>query len=162
MPGLIKNICLQTRRRTLQGWLIRMDNTRPHNSGRSQRCIEASRAECLPYPAYSSDLIPKDCFLFEYIIGKRSDYNYESREDLLNAFTDIFTGVDQEVLLSVFEYWVNQLNRRSNRRRSNRLSKEKMRDAFSRLPQEPGEYKVMDLLYHLIVSKTNYTCISTL
>jgi hypothetical protein len=44
-----------------------------------------------------------DYFLFGYIRGKLFDYSGESREDLLNAVTKIFTGVDQEVLLSVFE-----------------------------------------------------------
>jgi hypothetical protein len=55
------------------------------------------------HPAYNPNLAPSDFFLFEYIKGKLSDYNFESREDLLNAITEIFTGVDQEVLLSAFE-----------------------------------------------------------
>jgi hypothetical protein len=79
-----------------------MDNARPHHSGRSQRCVEASRAERLSHPAYSPDMTPNDFFLFGYIKGKPSDYNFESREDLLNAITEIFTGINQEVLLSVF------------------------------------------------------------
>jgi hypothetical protein len=45
-----------------------------------------------------------------YIKGKPSDYNCETHEDLLNVITEVFTGVDQEVLLSVFKSWVNQLN----------------------------------------------------
>jgi hypothetical protein len=63
----------------LKDWLIDMDNARPHNSGRAQSCIEASRAESLLHPAYSPDLVPSGFFLFGYIKGKLFDYNWESR-----------------------------------------------------------------------------------
>jgi hypothetical protein len=82
--------------------------TCPHNSRRVQRCLKASRAERLPHSADSPDLTASDFFLFGYIRGKPSDYNCESREDRLNAITEIFTGVNQEALLNVFESWVNR------------------------------------------------------
>jgi hypothetical protein len=84
-----------------------MDNAFPHISERAQRCIEASRAKPLPHLAYSPDLASSDFFLLGYIKRKPSDYNCESREDFLNEITEIFTGVDQEVLLSISESWVN-------------------------------------------------------
>jgi hypothetical protein len=86
-----------------------MDNTCPDNSGRAQRCIKASRAERLPHPTYSPDLTPIDFFLFKHIKRKPSDYSCENQEALLNAIAEIFTGVDQEVLLCVCESWVNRL-----------------------------------------------------
>jgi hypothetical protein len=55
------------------------------------------------------DPSPGDFSLFGNIKGKLYDYNYENREEFLNAITEIFTGVDQEVLPVVFESWVNQL-----------------------------------------------------
>jgi hypothetical protein len=87
----------------LKDRLIHMDNARPHNSGRAQMCIQASGAERLPHPAYSSDLTPTDFVLFGFIKGRLCHYDCESREYLLNAITEIFTGVGQEVLLSVFK-----------------------------------------------------------
>jgi hypothetical protein len=39
----------------------------------------------------------------EQIKGKLSDHNCEGREDVLNATTEMFAGIDQEVLLSVYE-----------------------------------------------------------
>jgi hypothetical protein len=48
-------------------------------------------------------------FLFGCIKGKLSDYNCKNREDRLNTITVIFTGIDHEVLLSVFESWVSRL-----------------------------------------------------
>jgi hypothetical protein len=85
-----------------------MDSSRPYNSERAERCIETATAEHLPHPAYSPDLTPSDFFLFGYIKGKLSDYNCQSREYLLNAITEMCTGVGREVLLSVFESWVNR------------------------------------------------------
>jgi hypothetical protein len=86
-----------------------MNKSRPHNSEPSQRYIEASKAKCLPHPAYSPDPVPGNFYLFGSIKGKPSDDNCESREDLLNAVSDTFIGTDHEMLLSVFESWVNRL-----------------------------------------------------
>jgi hypothetical protein len=71
--------------------------------------MEASRAKHLPHLTNRLDLDPSDFFLFGYIKEKFSDYNCESREDLLNALIEIVTGVDQEVLLGVFESQANEL-----------------------------------------------------
>jgi hypothetical protein len=55
------------------------------------------------------DLAPSDFLFFKYLKGKLSDYNCQSREDLLNVITEILTGIDREMLLIVFESWVNRL-----------------------------------------------------
>jgi hypothetical protein len=86
-----------------------MDNADPHNSGRAQSCGKASRAEHLPHSAYGPDLAPSDFILFGYIIGKLSDDSYESRENLLKAIAEVFSGVDQEVPVNVFQSWVSSL-----------------------------------------------------
>jgi hypothetical protein len=109
MASLIEDIRSRTRRKTLTVWLIHMDNEHPHNSGRAEKWTKASTAEHLSHPAYSSDLASSDFFLFVYIKGKLSNCNCESREDLLNAITEIFTGVHQEVLLTVFESRANRI-----------------------------------------------------
>jgi hypothetical protein len=103
MSSLIESVRSHARRKMLKDWLIHMDNARPHNSQRAQRCIDASRTEPLPHAACSPDLAAGDFFIFTYFKGKPSDYNYKSREDLLNVITEIFTGVDQEVVLNVLE-----------------------------------------------------------
>jgi hypothetical protein len=51
MSSLIENVQSRTRKKRLKGWLIHMDNARPHSSGRAQKCIKASRSERLPHPA---------------------------------------------------------------------------------------------------------------
>jgi hypothetical protein len=89
LPCLIEDVRSQTYRKTLKGWLIRMDGARPGNSRRAQRCTDASRAKFLPHPVYSPDLAPNDFLLSGHIKGKLSDYSCESREDLLNAIAEI-------------------------------------------------------------------------
>jgi hypothetical protein len=93
----------------LKGWLIHMDNALPQSSVRSQRRIGASRVEYLPHPGYSSDLAPSDFIRFGCIKGKPSDYNDQRRKDLLNAIIKFFTGIDQEMLLSVSKSWINRI-----------------------------------------------------
>jgi hypothetical protein len=104
MPNLIESVLSRTLGKMLKGWPIHPNNTCLQNSGRAQTWAKSSKAERLAQPAYSSDLAPSDFFLFEYIKGKPSDYNCQSREDHLNAITEFITGVDQEALLSVFEF----------------------------------------------------------
>jgi hypothetical protein len=75
MPSLIEILRSPTRIKTLEGRLIHMDNARPHNSGRTQNCIEASRAKCLLHPADSPDRVSNDFLLFRYVKLQLSDYN---------------------------------------------------------------------------------------
>jgi hypothetical protein len=67
MPSLIETLRSPTRKKTLKGRLIHMDNVRPHSSGRTQRCINASRSERLPHPPDNPDLVSSDFFLFGYL-----------------------------------------------------------------------------------------------
>jgi hypothetical protein len=97
----------------------------PSQFGRAQSYTEASKIEDLPHPAYSSDLTTSGFFLFRYIKRKLFYYNCESREDLLNAVTEMFSGVNQEMVLNVFEFWVNRLNWVIRREKGQLIFKEK-------------------------------------
>jgi hypothetical protein len=107
MPYLIENVGSRTRWKTLSGWLIHVDNTRPHNSECAQTCIKASRAEYLPHPACSPDLALSDFFLFGYIKGNLSKENCGNRVNILNTVSENLARVNREMLLNVFESWVN-------------------------------------------------------
>jgi hypothetical protein len=90
MPSLIENVRSSTRRKALKCWLIHMtmrffairgelkDLPRPQES-RACRIQLTARFD------------PERLFLFGYIKDKLLDYNCKSREDLLNATTEIFT-----------------------------------------------------------------------
>jgi hypothetical protein len=144
MPSLIENVQLRTRRKTLKGWLILMDNVFAHNSGRAQSCIEASRAERLLHLASSPDLAPSNFFLFGDIREKLFDYNCESREDLLNAITEIFIGIGHGMLLSVFGSWVNRLKWVIKHEGKCHTKQRKTRNISSRLSEKTRGYKRME------------------
>jgi hypothetical protein len=86
-----------------------MDNARPHNSGRAQECIRASKAERLPHPAYSPDLAPSDFVLFGYLKEQLTDYDCTTRDELKQAIIEIFNGIADDVLVSVFASWMTRL-----------------------------------------------------
>jgi hypothetical protein len=71
MPSLTENRQSLTRGKTLKIWLVHRDDARPHNSGRAQKCMEASRAERRPHPNHSPDRSPSDFSSLE-----RSKENY--------------------------------------------------------------------------------------
>jgi hypothetical protein len=101
VPSLIHAITSHGRRKTLQGFMIHLDNASPHNSRRSQECLEAHRATRLQHPTYSSDLAPSDFFLFGYGKEKLTNLDCKSREDLKNAITSIFNEIDKQTLIAV-------------------------------------------------------------
>jgi hypothetical protein len=70
MPGPIENMASKSRRKTLKGWVIHMDKTRPHNSKLSQECIKASKAGRLSHPVYSPVIVQTDFLLLESLKEK--------------------------------------------------------------------------------------------
>jgi transposase len=109
LPSLVGNITSHSRRKTLQNFLIHLDNARPHNSGLSRECLEATKAKRMPHPAYSPDLAPSDFFLFGYVKGKLTDYQCETRDELKAAISEIFGGIGKETLHRVFLEWMKRL-----------------------------------------------------
>jgi hypothetical protein len=91
--------------------------------------VEASRSELIPFPVYNSNRVPTDFFVFGYIKGKLSDYDRESQENILSAITEFLTGVDQGVLLSVCESWVNRLKWAIKHERKDSTQYKKPKDA---------------------------------
>jgi hypothetical protein len=107
MPSLIENTRSRTRRKTLK-------IVDPHGQCASSQVGASSRAcRCLKnrIPA-ASDLQPRpdpgNFFLFGHVKGKLSDYNCDNWEYPLTVITEFFTRVEQDVLLSVFEFWGNR------------------------------------------------------
>jgi hypothetical protein len=62
----------------------------------------------------------------------------------LNAITELFTGVDQELLPFVFDYWVNRLKWVIKHERKYYRKSRKIRDTSSGLGEKMGGYKFMD------------------
>jgi histone-lysine N-methyltransferase SETMAR len=93
VPSLVAELTSDTRPKTLKGFIIHMDNARPHNSGSSRNCIQSARAERLPHPPYSPGLAPSDFFFFGYIKEELTDYDCRTREELKSAIIEIFNQI---------------------------------------------------------------------
>jgi histone-lysine N-methyltransferase SETMAR len=65
--SLVENICSGSRRRSLKGFYVHLDNARPNNSHQSNDCRQGTKAQWMPQPAYSPDLAPSDFFLFGFL-----------------------------------------------------------------------------------------------
>jgi hypothetical protein len=150
MPSVIENVQVETRRKILQGRSIHMDSACACSSGRARKCIQASRVKSLPHPTYSSDLAPSHFFLFGLIKGKISDYNFESWEDLLNGIAEIFTGGDENVLLSGVESWINRLKWVIKPEGKGSLCKEKHETHSSKLAEQTGICELTDRPLNII------------
>jgi hypothetical protein len=48
-------------------------------------------------------------FLFEYIRRKLAEYEVPDGQSLKSAITLIFDEIEQEILIAVFEPWINRL-----------------------------------------------------
>jgi histone-lysine N-methyltransferase SETMAR len=66
VPSLVEDICSGSRRRSLKGFYVDLDNARPHNSRQSNDCLQSTKARRMPQLAYSPDLTPSDFFLFGF------------------------------------------------------------------------------------------------
>jgi hypothetical protein len=58
--------------------------------------------------------------------------------DLLNAITENFIGIDQEVLLIVFKSWANWLKWVIKHEDKYNIQSTKTKDTFSRLAEKTG------------------------
>jgi histone-lysine N-methyltransferase SETMAR len=60
VPDLVRNICFHSRRKSLKGMYIHLDNARPYNSKRTAEYLSGTKANRVPHPPYSSDLAPSE------------------------------------------------------------------------------------------------------
>jgi hypothetical protein len=70
IPGPIENMTSMSYRKTLKGWAIHIDKTRPHNPNLSQERIKASKVERLSHPVYSPAIVQTDFLLLESLKEK--------------------------------------------------------------------------------------------
>jgi histone-lysine N-methyltransferase SETMAR len=109
VPSLVANICSDQRRRSLKGFYVHLDNARPHNSHQSNDCLQSTKAQRMPQPAYSPDLAPSDFFLFGFLKQQLQGVHLADREALKSAICQIFSRIDRKLLISVFVDWMQRL-----------------------------------------------------
>jgi hypothetical protein len=64
-------------------FLIHMENPSPHNSTRSQDCLDATKATRLPHSTSTPDLAPTHFFLFD----SKSLFNEIIKDTLITVFS---------------------------------------------------------------------------
>jgi hypothetical protein len=84
--SLIAEMTPHSHRTMLKCLMIHLDNAHPHNSRWFHERIAASKAQCLPHPAYNPDRAPSDFFLFGHLNEKLLDFKCENRDDLKTDF----------------------------------------------------------------------------
>jgi hypothetical protein len=102
VPNLIYGITSHRRRKTLQGFMIHLDNANPHSSRKSQELLEANRVTRVQDPTFNLHLAPSDFFLLGYLTENPTDYDCGSQEDLRSAITLILDEIPHETPIAVF------------------------------------------------------------
>jgi hypothetical protein len=105
LPDLIRNLGAHSRRRTLKGLFVHLDNACPHNSRESSQCLKDFHVIRMPQPAYSPDLSPSDFFLFGYLKAKLQGRQLQGRHGLSFAIREIMAEVSRDTLISVCATW---------------------------------------------------------
>jgi histone-lysine N-methyltransferase SETMAR len=109
IPDLLENVCAGSRRRTLKGIVMQLDDARVHNSKKSNECLTEFRTRRVPPPAYSPNVVPSDFFLFGTVKAELQNYEIHSREDLILAIRTVFGQMAKETLISVYVSWKERL-----------------------------------------------------
>jgi transposase len=102
VPDLVEHDCQESRRKTLRGIIVHLDNAQSHNSRKSEAAFTATKARRIPTPAYSPDLSPSD-FFFEMLNGRMSGTSYTSPDELI-------ASVPKDQLVNVYKNWTKRLN----------------------------------------------------
>jgi hypothetical protein len=62
VPDSVEDVCQESRRKTLRGIMVHLDNAQPHNSRKSEAAFTATKASRILASASSPDLSPSDFF----------------------------------------------------------------------------------------------------
>jgi hypothetical protein len=64
VPDLVERVCQESRRKKPRGITVHLNNTRLHNSRKSEAALTAKKARRISAPACSPDLSPSEFLLF--------------------------------------------------------------------------------------------------
>jgi transposase len=62
-----------------------------------------------PHAPYSPDLAPSNFFLFGYVKKRLNGMVFPSYEELLDAISEVVTGIKSETLTAVFKHCMERL-----------------------------------------------------
>jgi histone-lysine N-methyltransferase SETMAR len=89
--------------------VARADNARVHTAQKCRTFCEEKGLRLARHPPYSPDLAPSDFFLFGYVKEYLKGMVFPSYRALLDAISQVVTGIESETLTAVFEHWMERL-----------------------------------------------------
>jgi hypothetical protein len=108
VTDLVRDICSHSRRKSLKGIYIHLDNARPQNSKPAAECLSRTKANRVPHPAHSPDFAPSDFFLFGFVKTRLQEYDIPGQEGVKCAISQILAEISQGMLICAFEAWIKR------------------------------------------------------
>jgi hypothetical protein len=100
VSDLLENVFAYSRKRTLKGALVHVDNTHPHNSKKSNEYLTEFRARRVLHLADSQKFAPSN-FFFGNVKKESQNHDIHTRHDLILAIRAIFDEIPKDRLNSV-------------------------------------------------------------
>jgi hypothetical protein len=110
VPDLVEYVCQESRRKTLRGIMVHLDNVRPHNSRKRESALTARKAHRIPALAYNPDQPPSDFFLFGMLKERVSVTSYSSPGELISTISELISSLAKGQLVSVYKNYTKRLN----------------------------------------------------
>jgi hypothetical protein len=88
--------------------IIHADNARALTAQKYRTFCEENGLRLAPHSSYSPDLTPSNFFLFGYVKKCLKGMVFPSYEELLDAISEMATGIESETLTVVFEHWMER------------------------------------------------------
>jgi hypothetical protein len=95
VPDLAESVCQESRRKTLRGIMVHLDNAQPHNSRKSEAAVAATKARRIYALAYSPALSPSD-FFFGIFKVQMLGTSYSSPDELLSAISELVAPLPKD------------------------------------------------------------------
>jgi hypothetical protein len=109
VPDLVEYIYQESRRKTLRGIMVHLDNARPHNSIKTETALTATKARRIPVPVYSPDLSLSNFFIFGIVKERRSGTSCNSPDKLISAISEPIASLPKDQRVSVYKTWMKRL-----------------------------------------------------
>jgi hypothetical protein len=75
--------------------LVHADNARPHTAKLPTQYFNENQMKSAPYPPYSQNLAPSDCYLFSYVKRCLAGCSFEDADQLLAAVEGVLEGIEK-------------------------------------------------------------------
>jgi hypothetical protein len=103
VPGLVKYVCQESRRQTLRGIMVHLDNTRLYNSRKVRQLLLQQKSVKFMPPAYSPHLYPSGFFLFGMIKDRMLVTSSSSPYEPISAISELIASHPKDQLVCIYK-----------------------------------------------------------